>query len=331
MKKKRFRVWDKLENGRIPTLMVAAVCLILAMTVHQTTVAEISYGYTSLFVQNQLPKSQRTLLAYDGDIDGLADKLDTAVTVELTVDGMRSIIEVSGNTVADALFSANIALGSYDAVSPSLNTQLTKYQDIVVTRREKMDYTTQAEIPYRTVYVYSPMVKPGSEVVEVEGQNGISQELYARMVSRGEVQEEILVSKTVIREPVNKRVLMGFKVKPVSKLDFGADFDDNGEPIGYAKVLRGQRAAGYSAPSGASTASGLPAKVGHVAVNPNVIPYGSKLYIQSPDGTFIYGYAIAADTGHALMGGKIGVDLFYDNYQDSLNNGIREVDIYVLE
>ena len=61
-----------------------------------------------------------------------------------------------------------------------------------------------------------------------------------------------------------------------------------------------------------------------------MIPYGSKLYITSADGSFVYGYAIASDTGTGLIDGIIDVDLFYDTYQESLLNGLRTVNIYVL-
>ena len=77
--------------------------------------------------------------------------------------------------------------------------------------------------------------------------------------------------------------------------------------------------------------AGRRADVGHVAVNPDVIPYGSKLYITSADGKFIYGYAIAADTGTGLMQGIVDVDLFYDTYYESCLNGRRIVNIYILE
>ena len=68
-----------------------------------------------------------------------------------------------------------------------------------------------------------------------------------------------------------------------------------------------------------------------MAVNPNEIPYNTKLYIASPDGSFVYGYAIASDTGTALMEGLIGVDLFYDTYMESALNGVKYVNIYILE
>ena len=67
------------------------------------------------------------------------------------------------------------------------------------------------------------------------------------------------------------------------------------------------------------------------SVNPNKIPYGSKLYIATTDNRFVYGCAIAADTGIGLMANVVDVDLFYETYEESVLNGRRIVDIYVLE
>ena len=61
-------------------------------------------------------------------------------------------------------------------------------------------------------------------------------------------------------------------------------------------------------------ASGLGLYCGTVAVNPALIPYGTKLYIASTDGRFVYGYAIATDTGTSLLNGSCLVDLYYDTY-----------------
>ena len=78
------------------------------------------------------------------------------------------------------------------------------------------------------------------------------------------------------------------------------------------------------------TASGRDAIVGHVAVNTNVIPYGSKLYIESTDGSVVYGYATAIDTGGALMDGSAIVDVFYFSLDQCYQWGRREVNVYVI-
>ena len=108
----------------------------------------------------------------------------------------------------------------------------------------------------------------------------------------------------------------------------------NGIPENYTRVLSGKSTA-YTAGYGARTASGRAAEIGTCAVNPNVIPYGSKLYIVSHDGRKVYGYAVAADTGLGLMDGTVLVDLYFgsmaDHYYDSCAWGAVQVDIYVLE
>lgn len=98
-----------------------------------------------------------------------------------------------------------------------------------------------------------------------------------------------------------------------------------------AAVYSGQRATGYSASLTAKGASGQRLTYGTVAVNPNVIPYGSLLYITSDDGRFVYGYAYAADTGTAMQTGHAFIDLYYETYAESVENAVIPVTVYVLD
>jgi len=70
------------------------------------------------------------------------------------------------------------------------------------------------------------------------------------------------------------------------------------------------------------TATGMRAVYGVVAVDPRVIPLGSRLYVEG------YGYAIAADTGSAIKGNRI--DLFYPTYREAIQFGRRMVRVYLL-
>lgn len=79
------------------------------------------------------------------------------------------------------------------------------------------------------------------------------------------------------------------------------------------------------------TSTGRPVAFGNVAVNPNVIPYGTRMYICSPDGSYVYGYAIAADTGGALMSGRVLADLFYETPAECYSFGRRTMSVYILE
>lgn len=136
------------------------------------------------------------------------------------------------------------------------------------------------------------------------------------------------VDTKITKEPVDKVVLMGTKGSNVSN-PVGTFTDMNGNTVAYSSVVTGSGTA-YTAPAGSLTATGVTAYHGGVAVNPNIIPYGSKLYIVSTDGSFVYGYATAVDTGGALMSGTAIVDCFYNTYDECVSFGRRNVNVYIV-
>ena len=71
------------------------------------------------------------------------------------------------------------------------------------------------------------------------------------------------------------------------------------------------------------TATGIPARHGIVAVDPNVIPLGTKVYIPG------YGEALAADVGGAIYGYRI--DLCMESYYQAMEFGRRTITVFVLE
>ncbi len=157
--------------------------------------------------------------------------------------------------------------------------------------------------------------------------------IYNEKYVDGQLVASDLIETNVIKEPIDQVTLVGTSdryIPSILSVPGNLQFDQNGRPLKYKKVLNG-KAAAYSARAGSSTASGRPAIPGHVAVNPNIIPYGTKMYIATPDGSYVYGYAIAADTGTALMEGKILVDVFFNTYEESAKFGIKNVNIYILE
>ncbi len=60
-----------------------------------------------------------------------------------------------------------------------------------------------------------------------------------------------------------------------------------------------------------------------IAVDPDVIPLGTKVYVEG------YGYAIAADTGGAIKGNKI--DVFFPSKTEAYKWGRKKVTIKILE
>jgi 3D (Asp-Asp-Asp) domain-containing protein len=70
------------------------------------------------------------------------------------------------------------------------------------------------------------------------------------------------------------------------------------------------------------TCTGLPIGYGAAAVDPRVVPLGTKLYVEG------YGYAFACDTGGAIKGHRI--DLAYDSYYVANTKGRRKVRAWIL-
>lgn len=120
------------------------------------------------------------------------------------------------------------------------------------------------------------------------------------------------------------------EIEQISKFDIPdyVSFDENGVPKNYIKTFTGKSCA-YTAEPDALMSTGKTVYQGYVAVDDDLIPYGSELFIVADDGT-VYGYAIAADTGYSVRAGDIVVDLFMDTYDDCVNWGARNVTIYVL-
>ena len=94
------------------------------------------------------------------------------------------------------------------------------------------------------------------------------------------------------------------------------------------KTVRTMIATAYTADSASAypsgyTATGILAREGVVAVDPHVIPLGTRLFVPG------YGIAVAADTGGAIVGKRI--DLCMDRYGDAVQFGRRTVQVYVLK
>ncbi|MDR2606436.1 MAG: 3D domain-containing protein [Oscillospiraceae bacterium] len=77
------------------------------------------------------------------------------------------------------------------------------------------------------------------------------------------------------------------------------------------------------------TATGTTARVGAIAVDPTVIPYGTRMYVMAADGSWVYGYATAEDCGGGIKGNKI--DLFFDTYDECIQFGVKKAVVYILD
>lgn len=255
--------------------------------------------------------------------------IERAFAVTVKADGTSRRVTMIKGTVSDILAKASITLGEFDEVSPALDTETYENMEITVTRVRYAERTTETEIPFETEYVDDLDSAYGNETVATEGENGVRVSVIKDTYIDGKLTKSETVSERTSKQPVNEVIKRGVALAtPYNNNTPDTVKLVNGLPESYTRIVSG-KATAYSARPGARTASGRYAVVGTVAVNPNVIPYGSELYIVSRDG-LVYGYAIAADTGLGMMEGTVAVDLFMASYQDSCRWGAHTVDIYVL-
>ena len=257
--------------------------------------------------------------------------INRAFEVTITADGEERVLKFTEGTVADALEKAEIVLGEDDFLNYLPEEPLCEGIDIKVSRVTYVVRNIESALLFETVYKDNSNLAIGTETVLEEGANGAHVTTYKERYVDGEFVSTEIIGEEITKEPVAEVVERGTaSAVPYAKMENPEELKlVNGIPENYTRVISG-KATAYSAKPGALTASGRYAVVGTVAVNPNVIPYGSEVYVVAQDGSRVYGYAIAADTGYGLMDGTVAVDVFMGSYADSCDWGAVYVDIYVL-
>lgn len=105
----------------------------------------------------------------------------------------------------------------------------------------------------------------------------------------------------------------------------------DGRTYRYSEVLS-VRATAYHRleEGGLITASGTVTQYGTVAVDPSVIPLGTRVFVIADDGRrWSYGPGLAEDTGGLIKGNRI--DLFFMTGAEADTFGVRNAKIYILE
>ncbi|MDE7302872.1 MAG: G5 domain-containing protein [Oscillospiraceae bacterium] len=261
--------------------------------------------------------------------------------VKISVDGKNLGVKCSG-TVSDALSAAGVTVYDDDLINIGLAEPLNDRTNIVVNRVDIIENVEVKTIEYATKYREDDSYLIGYTETVVDGEEGEIETTKRLIYVDGELVSTAVIDED-ITEPVDEVILVGTKEEepepepepepvyeaPAAAYTSDVALDANGTPISYSKVLTGSSCA-YTAPAGSLTSTGRTAAVGLVAVDPDVIPYGTELYITSSDGSKVYGYAIAADTGGAVMRGSIIVDLFMNSESDCYSWGRQDVNVYFL-
>lgn len=342
--KKALSGCTRAASSRVLAFCVMAACLVFTLAVTaanlRLTYVTDSHGARQVVLTSESDPARVMSLsgieaeegdevyytAFAGSLASL--NIERAFSVTIEADGQEYPVKMVVGTVADALERAGITLEGDDYTEPALSAMVTAGSKIEVHRVEYQDKVETQAVPYDTEYVYTSLYFRNTNRATTlqhgsEGQQTVT--TRERWVD-GELENSVVTDVTTTVEPTDHVVKTYGAGAPVSPLT-GPDGTTNA-PASYSKVLTG-KATGYYSKSGKGS-SGLGLGYGTVAVDPDVIPYGTLLYITSTDGSFVYGYAVATDTGIAVQDGRILVDLFYETYAESVINGAINVNVYVV-
>ena len=153
--------------------------------------------------------------------------------------------------------------------------------------------------------------------------------MYRVVYEDGVLVTKELVQESVVSAPINKIIEYGTVAQYTTA---------RGETFRYSKVLN-MRATAYTSsykdtgktpdhPAFGITYTGIKARRGIIAVDPKVIPLGTRVYVEGVGKTPDYGYALAADIGGAIKGDLI--DLYFETQEEADNWGLRKVRVYIL-
>ncbi len=247
--------------------------------------------------------------------EGLTIVVRSAVPVTVEVDGRTARVRSGAVSVLDLLHEQGITLSGRDKVFPDRGRLIAGGMRVRILRIREQTIVEQAAIPYPVRTASDSRTPRGIVRVASPGRLGIKELVWKVTYADGVAVHRRRVGWRVVREPQPRVIAVGSQRLVASRGEFAGKEMLNMVATAYSPYCcRGVDNI---------TALGVHAGYGVVAVDPAVIPLGSRLYI---DG---YGYALAADTGSRIKG--LRIDLGYDTKRQAIQFGRRTVRVYIVQ
>lgn len=256
-------------------------------------------------------------------------EIKRAIPVNVYIDGEETKVMTYRNTVQEALTNSWVKLSSLDKLD-GLNPgdKIVKDMNIKVIRVKEELQSEKMPVEYNVISRENNHLDKGKQLVIKEGKVGIREKIFKVIYEDGKQVIKQLKSDNMIASPINKIIEFG------TVLNFKTS---RGDIVRYKKVMNMSATAYTSSyadtgkskgdPGFGITYSGKKARVGLIAVDPRVIPLGTRMYIEC-NGRTDYGFATAADIGGAIKGNKI--DLYFNDSATVNKWGRRNVQVYIL-
>ena len=253
---------------------------------------------------------------------GMEIRIKRSFPVTLIVDGAKQTFRFTGGSVGEFLEQQGVNLGGLDRVEPDLTQKVAAHDTIEVIRVTKTQVTVDEEIPHGSKRWAEPTLEKGKTKIVRKGQPGLQEKLYEITYENGQELNRKLVLTKTIREPKDEIIGIGTR-------ELWQSLSTSRGTVRYREVKDMTATAYYPGPESTGkwadgfTATGVKAGFGIAAVDPKVIPLGTRLYIPG------YGHALAADVGGAIKGKRI--DLCFETYKEAIQYGRRQVKVYILD
>lgn len=247
-------------------------------------------------------------------------------------------IEVSsyGETLEQLLNRLGIESQGDYVVSLPLETKTFDGMEVTVDCVVQMEQTYTVDIPYKTTYCDDPTLPKGQEVVLVEGSVGQERKTANVVYVNSQQTSHTVVKEKVIQQPVNRIVAVGTgtqkdETSNAPAIGDGVIVTADGEVLTYSKKAQFKATAYTKTDEGCDdyTATGTQVRMGTVAVDPEVIPYGTRMFIVTNDGKYVYGIGTAEDCGGAIKEDRL--DLYFNTDAECWKFGVRSCTVYFLD
>ena len=335
---------------RMAALVLTSVLLLLLLS--QTVFAQNTYVITD-GDQVLVHTSSATDPAAVLDEAGLALGADDTYTTQLgfgvseitirrsqavTISNNGSLMQVntSERTVEELFKKLNILVDSGTAVSVPLTAEITEGMVITLSRAVHSTQIYTATIPYKVMYCFDESLPAGTEKVVTQGQVGQKLCTVDVVYRDGRELSRTIVEETVVTPSVDQVIAVGTGApvvqKPIDEIIIGNGTITlpNGEVLTFKDKMQVKATAYTHTDEGCDfiTATGTTVRIGTVAVDPKLIPYGTRMFIVTNDGNYVYGIGTAEDCGGSIKGERI--DLYYPTNEECIQFGVRQATIYFL-
>lgn len=252
------------------------------------------------------------------------------VTIDYYYDADKEVLLSGKMSKEDVVSTLGIVIYEGNPIFSSLGDLVDKDLIISVDYLENVSVSEITYTPYGENITYSQNIPKGLKVVTKEGVNGTIRDIYNVTRLNGvEIDREYLKSG-IVSEPINAECLVG---------QGGTFIDMNGYEVEYSYYVD-CTATYYTKDSSPTewdyyTFIEIPVDETCIAVDPNVIPLKSKVYVAkntNDEKQIDCGYKLAADIGGGIVGNKI--DVYYET-ESNIDwyfwyHGIINVRVYVL-